>query len=170
MNVVIAIEKQDKLLTSIATKIVKSLDKDLFDAFLEVVPSTKSVNLFMSNRWDDMKVDFILRLRTSNTTQRSTHQKIVSSNVQTPFGFRLLHTSNALLEKEGWGHFGFNPCREFNGLPEWIDFIDIEIANVADKKDLSAIGEGDVFAQSVSKWLNKAALYIIDYDKKRLRN
>lgn len=161
MNVVIAIDKQDKVLTSIASNLVELLDKNLFNAFLEIVPLSNEVNLFMTNRWDNMNIDFILRLRTSNiTTGRCKHQKIVSSNTQTPFGFRLLHTSNDLLEKEGWGDFGFNPCMEFKGLPSWIDFIDIEIANMADKKDVSAIGDGDVFSKSVARWMNKALKYL----------
>lgn len=161
MNVLIAIDKQDKVLTQIGQSLESFLDKGLFTSFIEVVPTTKEINLFMTNRWDNMGIEFILRLRTSSvTSDRVTHQKLVSSNTQTPFGFRLLHTANTLLQKEGWGEFGFNPCTEFNGLPGWIDFIDIEVANVADKKDLSALGDGKVFASSVAKWMNKAAKYL----------
>lgn len=161
MNVIIAIDKQDKILTNIATNIVEHLDKNYFNPSVEIVPLTKNVNLFMTNRWDNMKIDFILRLRTSYvTSSRSTYQKIVSSNIQAPFGFRLVHTSNSLLEREGWGHFGFNPCTEFEGLPGWIDFIDIEFANLADPKDTSSIGDGKVFAGSVAQWMNKAAKYL----------
>ena len=100
-----------------------------------------------------MKVDFILRLRTSYvTSNRSTYQKIVSSNTHGPFGFRLLHTSHSLLEKEGWGQYGFNPCTEFKGLPGWIDVMDIELANMGDPKEIAAIGDGKVFAQSAAQW------------------
>ena len=116
MNVIIAIDKQDKVLTNIASNLVELLDKEPLNPSLDIVPLTRDVNLFMSNRWDNMKFDFILRLRTSYvTSNRSTYQKSVSSNTQGPFGFRLLHTSHSLLEKEGWGQYGFNPCTEFKG-------------------------------------------------------
>lgn len=161
MNVIIAIDKQDKVLTNIASNLVELLDKELLNPSLDIVPLTRDVNLFMSNRWDNMKVDFILRLRTSYvTSNRSTYQKIVSSNTQGPFGFRLLHTSHSLLEKEGWGQYGFNPCIEFKGLPGWIDFMDIELANMGDPKDIAAIGDGKVFAQSAAQWMNKAANWL----------
>ena len=65
MNVIIAIDKQDKVLTNIASNLVELLDKELLNPSLDIVPLTRDVNLFMSNRWDNMKVDFILRLRTS---------------------------------------------------------------------------------------------------------
>lgn len=161
MNVIIAIDKQDKVLTNIASNLVELLDKELLNPSLDIVPLTRDVNLFMSNRLDNMKVDFILRLRTSYvTSNRSTYQKIVSSNTQGPFGFRLLHTSHSLLEKEGWGQYGFNPCTEFKGLPGWIDFMDIELANMGDPKDIAAIGDGKVFAQSAAQWMNKAANWL----------
>lgn len=60
MNVIIAIDKQDKVLTNIASNLVELLDKELLNPSLDIVPLTRDVNLFMSNRWDNMKVDFIL--------------------------------------------------------------------------------------------------------------
>ena len=59
MNVIIAIDKQDKVLTNIASNLVELLDKELLNPSLDIVPLTRDVNLFMSNRWDNMKVDFI---------------------------------------------------------------------------------------------------------------
>lgn len=125
MNVIIAIDKQDKVLTNIASNLVELLDKELLNPSLDIVPLTRDVNLFMSNRWDNMKVDFILRLRTSYvTSNRSTYQKIVSSNTQGPFGFRLLHTSHSLLEKRGGDNTDSTPAQSLRaspaGLISWI--------------------------------------------------
>ena len=55
MNVIIAIDKQDKVLTNIASNLVELLDKELLNPSLDIVPLTRDVNLFMSNRWDNMK-------------------------------------------------------------------------------------------------------------------
>lgn len=125
MNVIIAIDKQDKVLTNIASNLVELLDKELLNPSLDIVPLTRDVNLFMSNRWDNMKVDFILRLRTSYvTSNRSTYQKIVSSNTQGPFGFRLLHTSHSLLEKRGGDNTDSTHAQSLRaypaGLISWI--------------------------------------------------
>lgn len=125
MNVIIAIDKQDEVLTNIASNLVELLDKELLNPSLDIVPLTRDVNLFMSNRWDNMKVDFILRLRTSYvTSNRSTYQKIVSSNTQGPFGFRLLHTSHSLLEKRGGDNTDSTPAQSLRaspaGLISWI--------------------------------------------------
>ena len=49
MNVIIAIDKQDKVLTNIASNLVELLDKELLNPSLDIVPLTRDVNLFMSN-------------------------------------------------------------------------------------------------------------------------
>lgn len=116
MNVLIAIDKQDKVLTHIGQSLESFLDKGLFTSFIEVVPTTKEINLFMTNRWDNMGIEFILRLRTSSvTSDRATHQKLVSSNTQTPFGFRLLHTANTLLQKRVGANLGLTHARNLRG-------------------------------------------------------
>lgn len=56
MNVIIAIDKQDKVLTNIASNLVELLDKELLNPSLDIVPLTRDVNLFMSNRWDNMRL------------------------------------------------------------------------------------------------------------------
>ena len=45
MNVLIAIDKQDKVLTQIGQSLESFLDKGLFTSFIEVVPTTKEINL-----------------------------------------------------------------------------------------------------------------------------
>lgn len=51
--------------------------------------------------------------------------------------------------------------------PGWIDFMDIELANMGDPKDIAAIGDGKVFAQSAAQWMNKAANWLRICRKKK---
>ena len=38
--------------------------------------------------------------------------------------------------------------------------MDIELANMGDTKDIAAIGDGKVFAQSAAQWMNKDANWL----------
>lgn len=149
------------LIENVLDSFENTLNPRFFRRKQALLPFEERVNNPSFILYKKQKVQLVVRF---HLTERPDvfYKKLVVTNGRGPLLARVMDQMKYFFFEEGIEGYFTRFCDSYLGLPESIDFIDFDLGNMQDEKEMLSIGDGKRFGEVIGMLFNKSSQYLLN--------
>lgn len=136
-----------------------NLNRRYFRTKHALMPCEDKSNVQRIELYSRQRVQLIVRFRLSDSTDPE-HKKLISTNGRGPLPVRFMQMTKYRFFEEGVEGYYTNYCDSYKGLPDTIDFVDIDLGNMSNPVDVFQMGNGILLGKLFATLINESAEYL----------
>lgn len=149
------------LIENVVDSFESKLSPRYFRTKQALLPFSEEKNRASFSLYERQNVQLVVRFHLTENAPPD-YKKLVATNGKGPLPVHIMDQMKYFFFEEGFEGYFTRYCDSHSGLPNRIDFIDFDLGNMEDKKDMLLIGNGKRFGEVVGIMFNKCAQYLLN--------